>query len=81
MTDAEVLRQINRRLDKQDELLGEIREAQLKHETAYAEIKPALDEVVTFWKGSRLLARILGTLAALSAFGAAFVTWAKDHVK
>ena len=81
MTDAEVLRQINRRLDKQDELLSEIREAQIKHETAYDEIKPALVEVVTFWKGSRILARILGTAAALAAFGAAFVTWAKEHVK
>lgn len=81
MTDAEVLRQINRRLDKQDELLAEIREAQIKHETAYDEIKPALEEVVTFWKGSRILARILGALAALAAFGAAFTTWAKDHLK
>lgn len=81
MTDAEVVRQFTRRLDQQEALLKEIREAQIKHETAYEEIKPALEEVVTFWRGSRLLARILGTLAALSAFGAAFVTWARDHMK
>lgn len=81
MTDAEVLRQINRRLDKQDVLLAEIREEQIRVATTAEAIGPALDELVTFWKGSRILARILGTAAALVSLGVGGFVWLKDHLR
>lgn len=81
MTDAEVLRQINRRLDKQDVLLAEIREEQIRVATTAEAIGPALDELITFWKGSRILARILGTAAALVSLGVGGFVWLKDHLR
>ena len=50
MTDAEVLRQINRRLDKQDEQLSAIREEQVRAATAAETLAPAVEEIVAFWK-------------------------------
>lgn len=81
MTDAEILRQITRRLDRQDELLAEIREEQIRAAATAESIAPALDELITFWKGSRILARILGTLAALASLGVGAIVWARDHIK
>jgi hypothetical protein len=81
MTDNEVFRQINRRMDKQDELLAEIREEQVRVAAAAESIAPALDEIIAFWKGSRILARILGTAAALCSLAVGALVWAKDHVK
>lgn len=81
MADVEILRQINRRLDKQDELLAEIREEQIRAATSAEAIAPALDELIAFWKGSRILARILGTAAALTSLGVGAIVWARDHIK
>jgi len=81
MTDIEVIRRIEKRLDQQDEVLKEIREEQIRvAETAKA-MAPAIEEIVTFWKGSRLLARMLGTGAAICAAITAAIVWAKDHIK
>jgi len=81
MTDAEVLRQINRRLDKQDEQLAAIREEQIRVAAAAEALAPALEEITAFWKGSRILARILGTLAALASLAVGAIVWSKDHLK
>ena len=88
MTDAEIMRQINRRLDKQDEqlakqgdLLSEIREEQVRVAAAAESIAPALDEIIAFWKGSRILARILGTAAALCSLAVGALVWSKEHIK
>ncbi len=81
MTDNEVLRQINRRLDSLVEELGQIREEQIRAATIAESIAPALDELITFWKGSRILARILGTAAALASLAVGAVVWSKDHIK
>lgn len=81
MTDAEVLRQINRRLDDLAKEVGQIREEQVRAATIAENIAPALDELISFWKGSRILARILGTLAALSSLAVGAVVWSKDHIK
>jgi len=45
MTDAEVLRQINRRLDKQDEQLAAIREEQIRVASAAEALAPAVEEI------------------------------------
>lgn len=81
MTDAEVLRQINRRLDKQDEQLAAIREEQIRVASAAEALAPAVEEIVAFWKGSRILARILGTLAALGSLAVGAIVWSKEHIK
>ncbi len=81
MTDAEVLRQINRRLDKQDEQLAAIREEQIRVASAAEALAPALEEVVAFWKGSRILAKILGTLAALASLAVGAIVWSADRLK
>ena len=81
MTDQEVLRQINRRLDKQDEQLAAIREEQIRVAAAAEALAPALEEITAFWKGSRILARILGTLAALASLTVGAIVWSKDHLK
>lgn len=81
MTDNEVLRQINRRLDSLVEEVGQIREEQIRAATIAENIAPALDELITFWKGSRILARIIGTAAALASLVVGAVVWSKDHIK
>ena len=81
MTDNEVLRQINRRLDSLVEEVWQIREEQIRAATIAKSIAPALDELITFWKGSRILARILGTAAALASLAVGAVVWSKDHIK
>ncbi len=81
MTDIEVIRRIEKRLDQQDEVLKEIREEQIRvAETAKA-MAPALEEVVAFWKGSRILAKILGTLAALASLAVGAIVWSADRLK
>ena len=81
MTDAEVLRQISRRIEGLVKEVSEIREEQIRAATLAESIAPALDELITFWKGSRILARILGTAAALVSLGVGGFVWLKDHIK
>lgn len=81
MTDAEVLRQISRRIEGLVKEVSEIREEQIRVATLAESIAPALDELITFWKGSRILARILGTAAALVSLGVGGFVWLKDHIK
>jgi len=72
---------IERRFDTQDILLREIRDTLLAHLAIDKEMKPSLDELVSLWKGSKVISAIL---AALFAFGAgvwALFSWAKDHIK
>lgn len=72
---------IERRFDTQDILLREIRDTLLAHLAIDKEMKPPLDELVSLWKGSKVISAIL---AALFAFGAgvwALFSWAKDHIK
>lgn len=81
MTDAEVLRHISRRIEGLVKEVSEIREEQIRAATLAESIAPALDELITFWKGSRILARILGTAAALVSLGVGGFVWLKDHIK
>ena len=74
MTDHEVISNLNRRMDKQDAMLTEIRDKVL----AQQEMKPELDELVSLWKGSKILIPIMASAAGILW---AFWTWAKDHIK
>ena len=78
MTDHEIIQNLHRRLDTQDALLREIRDTVISHIATEKEIKPAVDELVAMWKGSKIIIPILASAAATLW---AVLAWAKDHVK
>ena len=65
-------------MDTQDALLKEIRDMVISHIATEREIKPAVDELVAMWKGSKLIIPILASAGAMLW---AVLAWAKDHVK
>ena len=74
MTDHELINNIHRRMDLQDDLLREIRDKVISQET----MKPALEELVALWKGSKIMIPMMASAAGLLW---AFWTWAQDHIK
>lgn len=78
MSDHDILEHLHRRMDKTDELLRDIHNRLIAHISREEEIKPALDELVSMWRGSKLIVPIL---AGLAAFVAAVWGWAKEHIK
>ena len=78
MTDHEVIQNLHRRMDAQDKLLVEIRDTVLAHIATEKEVKSAIDELVSLWKGSKILIPMLVSAAAMSW---ALFAWAKDHLK
>lgn len=78
MTDHDLIANIHRRMDTQDTMLLEIRDKLNAHLASESEVKPALDELIALWKGSKILIPMLASAAAMVW---AVVTWAKDHIK
>mgnify|MGYP003441230471 FL=1 len=74
MTDHDLINNIHRRMDLQDDLLREIRDKVISQET----MKPALEDLVALWKGSKIMIPMMASAAGLLW---AFWTWAKDHIK
>lgn len=78
MTDHELIANLHRRMDTQDKMLLEIRDAMTKHLAESDTIKPALDELITLWKGSKILipiiAGLVGTIWAV-------IVWARDNLR
>lgn len=86
--DGEVVSHMHRRIDEQDQSLLEIKELVLKqtsllnfHIQMENEIKPALEELVTLWRGSKVMGRIIIGISAIGAIFGGFIVWVKDHVK
>ena len=69
MTDHDLINNIHRRMDIQDDLLREIRDKVISQET----MKPALEELVALWKGSKIMIPLLASAAAMIW---AVVAWA-----
>lgn len=65
-------------MDSQDKMLLEIRDKINMHVVESDQIRPALDELVTLWRGSKILIPIL---AAWAAMVWAVIAWAKEHLK
>jgi hypothetical protein len=61
-------------MDIQDDLLREIRDKVISQET----MKPALEDLVALWKGSKIMIPMMASAAGLLW---AFWTWAQDHIK
>ena len=78
VTDHELISNLHRRMDSQDKLLLEIDRKVTAHMAESDTIRPALEELVTLWKGSKILIPALATLAAMIW---AVVAWAKEHIR
>ena len=78
MTDHELISNLHRRMDSQDKMLLEIRDKVNAHVVESDQIRPALEELVTLWKGSKLL---IPLLAAGAAMVWAVIAWADKHVR
>lgn len=78
MTDHDLITNLHRRMDAQDKMLLEIRDKLISHVVEADQIKPALDELVSLWKGSKILIPIMVGLATAIW---AIITWAKEHLR
>lgn len=65
-------------MDQQDKMLLEIRDKVNAHVIEFDKARPALDELVTLWRGSKIL---IPMLAAMVATGWAVIAWAKEHLR
>ena len=77
MTDHELIANLHRRMDTQDKMLLEIRDQMNRHLAESEASKQSLDELVTIWKGSKLL---IPLMAGICAAAWSFIVWAKQHV-
>lgn len=78
---ASELDNMHRRMDTQDELLREIRDKLVGHLAADEQVKPAIEELVAMWKGSKMAFRIISVVAIAMGGLWSLLVWAKDHVK
>ena len=78
MTDHELISNLHRRLDTQDKLLMEIRDTMTAHIAEEKSVKPALDELISLWKGSKILIPMLAGAAPMIW---AVISWSKDHIR
>lgn len=73
--------QLLKRMDKQDIILQDIQDKLLTHLVVDKEMKPALDELVALWRGSKILSAIILSFATVGGVLWGLVVWAKDHIK
>ena len=78
MTDHEMLDALHRRMDQQDKMLLEIDRKITGHMAEVNILRPAIEELVTLWKGSKLLVPILAGIGGLVAW---VLSFGKDHIK
>ena len=78
MTDHDAIQDMHRRMDKVDQVLFEIRDMVIAHISTEAKTAAATEELVTLYKGSKL---IIPMLAAAAVALWSFWVWAKDHIK
>lgn len=68
-------------LNRQDDILFDLRDTIKEHLIESRDIGPALKELVTLWKASKLLGAIFAAAAAGIAGLWSLFVWAKDHLK
>jgi len=68
-------------LNRQDDILLDLRDTIKEHIIESREIGPALKELVTLWRASKLLGAIFAALAAGAAGLWSLFVWTKDHLK
>ncbi len=68
-------------LNRQDDILFDLRDTIKEHIIESGEIGPALKELVTLWRASKMLGAIFAAAtAAIAGLWSLFV-WSKDHLK
>lgn len=72
---------LQEQLNRQDDILLDLRDTIKEHITESKEIGPALKELVTLWKASKLLGAIFAAIAAGAAGMWSLFVWARDHLK
>lgn len=69
---------ITDRLNRIEDMLLKTTEMLTRHVAADEQLKPALDELITLWRGSKL---VLPVLASVVVAFVGVLTWAKDHIR
>lgn len=69
------------RMDNQDRILLGLRDTLIEHITESKDIGPAIKELVTLWKASKLLGAIFAAIAAGAAGMWSLFVWAREHLK
>lgn len=72
---------LQERMDNQDRILLGLRDTLIEHITESKDIGPAIKELVTLWKASKLLGAIFAALAAGVAGVWSLFVWAREHLK
>ena len=72
---------LQERMDSQDRILLGLRDTLIEHITESKDIGPAIKELVTLWKASKLLGAIFAAIAAGVAGMWSLFIWARDHLK
>ena len=72
---------LQERMDNQDRILLGLRDTLIEHITESKDIGPAIKELVTLWKASKLLGAIFAAIAAGVAGMWSLFIWARDHLK
>ena len=72
---------LQERMDSQDRILLGLRDALIEHITESKDIGPAIKELVTLWKASKLLGAIFTAIAAGAAGMWSLFVWAREHLK
>jgi FPC/CPF motif-containing protein YcgG len=72
---------LQERMDSQDRILLGLRDTLIEHITESKDIGPAIKELVTLWKASKLLGAIFTALAAGAAGLWSLFVWAREHLR
>ena len=72
---------LQERMDSQDRILLGMRDTLIEHIAESKDIGPAIKELVTLWKASKLLGAIFAAIAAGAAGMWSLFVWARDHLK
>ena len=72
---------LQEQLNRQDDILLDLRDTIKEHIVESREIGPALKELVTLWRASKLLGAIFAAAAAALASMWSLFVWAREHLK
>lgn len=75
------LNRLHERLDKQNDILLELGKKLDMHLEAEAQIAPALQDIVTLWKGSKLIIPIVAGIGMTLGALWTLIAWVKDHLR
>lgn len=72
---------LQEQLNRQDDILLDLRDTIKEHIIESREVGPALKELATLWRASKMLGAIFAAVAAAIAGLWSLFVWSKDHLK